>query len=78
MVVAGDAKMWIDIIRQMHTLSIAGIIDDVMEVGSEVMGIPVLGDKSILDKLLNEGYCLIINGVGAISNHLKEKRYSTF
>ena len=74
----GHAKMCIDIIRQMHTLSIAGIIDDVIEVGSEVMGIPVLGDKSILDKLFNEGYRLIINGVGAISNHSKREEIFNF
>ncbi|AGX06489.1 hexapeptide transferase family protein [Bacillus sp. NRRL B-14911] len=73
----GHAKMCIDIIRQMHNLSIAGIIDDGLEVGSHVVGVPVLGDKSILDQLYDEGYRLIVIGVGAITNHtLREQIFN--
>lgn len=65
----GHAKTCIDIIRQMGVFDIYGIVGRKLKLGSLVLGVPVVGDDEYLIKLYKEGYHLIVNGVGAVSNH---------
>jgi len=74
----GHAKMCIDIINQMGTYKIVGIIDRNIKIDSKVMGIPVIAKDrdEDLKKLYNEGFRLIVIGVGAITNHnIRDKIY---
>jgi len=74
----GHAKMCIDIINQMGTYKIVGIIDRNIKIDSKVMGIPVIAKDrdEDLEKLYNEGFRLIVIGVGAITNHnIRDKIY---
>lgn len=75
----GHAKMCIDIIRQMKVFNIYGIIDTELEIGSRVLGVPVVGRNDDLTSLFNKGIRFIINGVGAADNHsVREKIYKMF
>jgi len=70
--------MCIDIINQMKTYKIIGIIDRDIKIGSKVMGIPVIAKDrdEDLKQLYNGGVKLIINGIGAATNHsIREKIY---
>jgi sugar O-acyltransferase (sialic acid O-acetyltransferase NeuD family) len=69
----GHAKMCIDVLKQMKTFQIYGIIDENLEIGSSIMGIPVIGRDEDLQRLFDEGYRLIINGIGAITNHARRE-----
>jgi sugar O-acyltransferase (sialic acid O-acetyltransferase NeuD family) len=64
----GHAKSVIDLIRQLHSLKILGIIDDTLSLGTIVLGIPVLGSRDILSKLLEDGVRLAANAIGGISD----------
>ena len=64
----GHGKALIDLLRLVATYSIAGIVDDGLPVGSSIMGIPVLGGASILEKLVEQGVHLAANAVGGIGN----------
>ncbi|UCF61382.1 MAG: hypothetical protein JSV37_01525, partial [Anaerolineaceae bacterium] len=44
----GHGKSLIDLIREMGTYKIVGLIDDGLEAGSEVMGLPVFGGGHLL------------------------------
>ena len=72
----GHAKSVIDLIRANGAYHIAGIVDDGLEVSSQVMGIPVLGGGSILDSLAEQGLELAVNAVGGIG--APEKRIAVF
>ena len=63
----GHAKMCIDLIRQNNEYNIIGIIDEKLDIGSDVLGIKVIGDNGSLIKLRELGVKFAINGVGAIS-----------
>jgi len=74
----GHTKMCIDIINQMNIYKIIGIIDRDIKIGSKVMGIPVIAKDrdEDLEQLYNGGVRLIINGIGAATNHsIREKIY---
>ena len=73
----GHAKMCIDILLQMKNFEIAGIIDQNLVQGSQILGIPVLGGNDDLERLYRQGIRLIVNGVGAVTHHpLREVLYS--
>lgn len=72
----GHAKSVIDLIRANGAYHIAGIVDDGLEVSSQVMGIPVLGGGSILGSLAEQGLELAVNAVGGIG--APEKRIAVF
>jgi sugar O-acyltransferase (sialic acid O-acetyltransferase NeuD family) len=69
----GHAKMCIDILRQVNTYQIYGIIDDFLPLGSRVLGVPVIGRKENLTSFYDEGYHFIINGIGLVNNHSKRE-----
>lgn len=65
----GHAKTIMEMIRQMGTYSIAGILDDDEAlIGTHVLGVPVLGTRTQLDNLSEQGVKLAANGVGGILN----------
>jgi sugar O-acyltransferase (sialic acid O-acetyltransferase NeuD family) len=65
----GHAKICIDILRTMGTFKIAGIVDGNLPVGSEVLGIPVIGTDADLQQFHADGVQLAVCGVGATANH---------
>jgi acetyltransferase EpsM len=64
----GHGKALIDMIRILGTYTIVGIVDDGIPIGSSIMGVPVLGGSSILEKLNQHGVHLVANAVGGIGN----------
>ncbi len=64
----GHAKMLIDLIRSAGVYNIAGIIDDGLNTKTRIMGVPVLGTRSILESLKSDGIRLAVNAVGGIGN----------
>ncbi len=62
----GHAKSVMEIVRQLGTFSIAGIVDDGIQAGAKVLEIPILGSRSVLPRLLEKGVRAAANGVGGI------------
>lgn len=62
----GHAKAIMDMLRQIGGYAIAGIVDDKLPPGTQVLGIPVLGRRAILPALTRQGVRLAANGVGGI------------
>ena len=64
----GHGKTLIDLLRTLGCYRIVGLIDDGVQAGEEVMGLPVLGGSEILLQLRAQGIELAINAVGGIGN----------
>jgi sugar O-acyltransferase (sialic acid O-acetyltransferase NeuD family) len=64
----GHGKTLIDLLRQLRTYHIVGVIDDGLSAGEQVMGLPVLGGAEVLTELHNRGIRLAVNTVGGIGN----------
>jgi sugar O-acyltransferase (sialic acid O-acetyltransferase NeuD family) len=63
----GHSKTIMEMILQLDTYTIAGILDDNESLtGSRVMGIPVLGSRQRLAELAGQNVRLAANGVGGI------------
>ena len=62
----GHAKSVIDMIRAVGGYLIAGVVDDHLPAGTQVLGVPVLGSSSMLDSLHEQGISLAVNTVGGI------------
>lgn len=62
----GHGKSLIDLIAQTPALRVAGVIDEVLQEGSMVHGVPVLGAQRTLAGLRKKGIGLAANGVGGI------------
>lgn len=72
----GGAKMVIEAIKSTNYLGIKGIVDEKLEKGTEIMGVPVLGGDKELDKLGNEGYKNVVLSFSSLHNlPLREKKY---
>jgi sugar O-acyltransferase (sialic acid O-acetyltransferase NeuD family) len=70
----GHAKSVMEIVLQLGTFTIAGILDDGLPAGTAVLGIPVLGTRAALPVLLEKGVRLAANGVGGIIDiHVRVK-----
>lgn len=67
----GHAKICIDILRQMNTFSIVGIVDSGLPLGVEVLGVPVIGIDANLLEFKKLGVQNAVNGVGAVTDHSK-------
>lgn len=63
----GLCKMFIDLIRLNKAYNIHGIIDASLPVGTEILGVPVIGNDDDLPRLFAEGYMTAINAIGSIS-----------
>lgn len=64
----GHGKSVIELVRALGTYRIIGVIDDGMEAGGSILGVPILGKADILSKLYNQGIRLVVNAVGGIGN----------
>ncbi len=64
----GHAKSLIDLIRAQGKYIIAGIVDDGISAGTDVIDVPVLGSGDILSELRQKGISLAVNAVGGIGN----------
>ena len=64
----GHAKTVISLLRLMDW-GICGIIDDGVDAGVEISGIPVLGNADLLPKLRADGIDSAVNAVGGIGNY---------
>jgi sugar O-acyltransferase (sialic acid O-acetyltransferase NeuD family) len=64
----GHAKMLIDLLRDGNFYRIAGILDDGLAPGTQIMGVPVLGGGELLAELYASGVRQAVNGVGGIGN----------
>jgi sugar O-acyltransferase (sialic acid O-acetyltransferase NeuD family) len=63
----GHAKSLMEMVKQIGAHAIAGIVDDNPRLtGTQVLGIPVLGTRSVLPALFAKGVRLAANGVGGI------------
>ncbi len=64
----GHGKTLIELVRAAGMYHWVGVIDDSRPVGSEVLGVPVLGGADMLPRLFEQGVRLAVNGVGGIGN----------
>ena len=62
----GHAKSVMEMVLAMGGYQIAGIVDDGIPAGTQVLGFPVLGTREILPALVGQGLRLAANGVGGI------------
>jgi len=63
----GHAKSIMDMVKLLDKYAIAGILDDDKNlIGKEVLGIPVLGTRTLLPVLIEQGVKHAANGVGGI------------
>ena len=63
----GHAKAIMDMVKQIGSYVIAGIVDDDQWLaGKQVLAIPVLGTRLLLPALVEQGVFLAANGVGGI------------
>lgn len=62
----GHGKVLLDLLGAIGTYTIAGVVDDHLERGHDVLGHPVLGGSEVLVGLVGEGVLLAVNGVGGI------------
>ena len=64
----GQAKTLISLLRLLD-YQITGIVDDSLPGGAIVSGVPVLGDRSVLPELLQNGTDAAVNAVGGIGHY---------
>jgi acetyltransferase EpsM len=64
----GHGKALIDLIRALGTYTIVGILDDGLDLGDQVMGVPILGGAEMLDPLKARGLGHAVNAVGGIGD----------
>jgi sugar O-acyltransferase (sialic acid O-acetyltransferase NeuD family) len=64
----GHGKSLIELVRLLKVYHLAGVVDDGLPVGSEVLGVPVLGGMEVLSDLYRRGVHLAVNAVGGIGN----------
>jgi len=65
----GLSKMIIEAVRATGAYQIAGIIDDSMTKGTDVIGSPVLGGEEVLPEIYKSGVRMAVNSVGGIGNY---------
>ncbi len=64
----GHGKSLIDLLRCLGAYRVAGVVDDGLEPGSLILGVPVLGGKDVLPGLIARGIRLAVNAVGGIGD----------
>ncbi len=64
----GQGKAIIDLVHVTGAYRVVGIIDDGLPVGSDVLGVPVLGGAKDLAEWHDRGIHLAVNAVGGIGN----------
>jgi hypothetical protein len=64
----GHAKSLIELIEAEGKYHVAGILDDHLPVGSQILGVPVLGGGDFLMRLKSQRIGLCVNAVGGIGD----------
>ncbi len=64
----GHAKSLIELIQAEGQYHVAGILDDHLPVGSQILKVPVLGGGDFLARLRTQGIGLCVNAVGGIGD----------
>lgn len=64
----GHGKALIDLLRALGTYRLVGVVDDGLDAGTQVLGLPVLGGAHALAGLRERGVRLAANAVGGIGN----------
>lgn len=64
----GHGKSLIELLRSLGTYRIVGVVDDGIEPGTQILGLPVLGGGEVLSELHTRGLRLAVNAVGGIGN----------
>jgi sugar O-acyltransferase (sialic acid O-acetyltransferase NeuD family) len=64
----GHGKSVIEAVRAAGEFEVVGVVDDGMERGRSVVGVPVVGGAEILPELLAQGLRLAANAVGGIGD----------
>lgn len=64
----GHGRSLIDLLCCDGAYHVIGLLDDRLEVGSEVLGLEVLGGREALSELLDRGVRLAVNAVGGIGD----------
>ena len=64
----GHGKALIDLLRKLGDYPIAGVVDDRLTPGDQVLDAPVLGGAAVLAELKTRGVRLAVNAVGGIGN----------
>ena len=65
----GHVKTLIELVRAMGVYRVAGIVDDHLPAGSQILGAPVLGGANALPEIHRSGVRLAVNSVGGIGNY---------
>lgn len=64
----GHAKMLIDLLHGLNLYRIEGILDDGLPVGTEILGVPVIGGGERLEEIAGQGVRLALNAIAGIGN----------
>lgn len=72
----GHGRTLIELVRAMGKFELVGVLDDQIPAGTNLIGTPVLGGQSSLQKLFENGIQLAVNGVGGIGS--PQTRWAVF
>jgi len=64
----GHGKSLIELLRALGIYHIVGVVDDGIEPGKQILGLPILGGGQVLAELRERGVRLAVNAVGGIGN----------
>jgi sugar O-acyltransferase (sialic acid O-acetyltransferase NeuD family) len=64
----GHGKTLVELVQSLGCYNVIGVIDELLTVGENIVGVPVLGGPDILSDLYKRGIRQAINGVGGIGN----------
>ena len=64
----GHGKALIELLRAQGSYRIAGLVDDGISIGAQILGLPVLGGRDALPEIYKQGVWLAVNAVGGIGN----------
>jgi len=64
----GHGKSVLELLRVLGVYRVVGFVDDGIPAGGEILGVPLLGDFTVLGKLHRDGIRLAVNAVGGIGN----------
>jgi acetyltransferase EpsM len=64
----GHGKSLIELVRLLGSYHLVGVVDDGLELGNQILGVPVLGGVDCLENLYASGVRLAVNAVGGIGN----------
>jgi acetyltransferase EpsM len=64
----GHGKTLIDLVNELDTYQMGGVVDENLPAGSRIMDLPVFGGAELLPELFKAGFRQAVNGVGGIGN----------